>query len=250
MEVIIFTLGLLFGSFYLVLGLRLPKGENVVVKRSHCDNCNTVLKWYQLIPLFSFLIQGGKCTTCKKSISILNPIVELSCGLLFLIGYILYGFSYEYCMYLIISSLMIIVFISDFKYMIINDSPLIISAIMILIVDYFIGGFNLVLSRLLSGIILFITMYLVGFIGTIIFKKEALGGADVKLACLIGLAVGFKLGLCVFILSVFLALPYAIASIYLSKSNEVAYGPFLIGALFIVFIFSEKFILLLNFLGT
>lgn len=250
MEVYIFILGLLFGSFFLVLGIRLPKGENVLTSRSHCDNCNKVLKWYELIPLLSYIFQLGKCKNCKNKISILNPLVELATAILFLIGFKLYGLSYLYGIYLVIVSLMIIVFVSDFIYMIINDSPLIISAVLLLVFNYLIGGFHLFAIRLLSGVLLFVFMYLVGYIGSIVFKKEALGGADIKLAGIIGLAVGFKLGLCVFILSVFLALPYSVASIKLSKTNEVPYGPFLVGALFIVFVFSNKFINLLNFLGT
>ena len=245
MEVYIFILGLLFGSFFLVLGLRLPKNENVLITRSHCDNCKQVLKWYQLIPVISYCFQKGKCSYCNEKISILNPIIELATAVLFLIGFRLYGFSYAYGLYLVITSLMLIVFVSDFKYMIINDSPLIVSAVLIIILAYLIGGFKHVLLRIISGVVLFLFMYLVGKIGSIVFKKEALGGADVKLAGIIGLAVGFELGLCVFILSVFLALPYSVASIELSKTNEVPYGPFLVGALYIVYVFSHKFLLLL-----
>lgn len=70
MNILWFILGTILGSFYLVVATRLPKGEDVVKARSKCDSCGKVLKWYNLIPLISFIIQGGKCSYCKKSISI------------------------------------------------------------------------------------------------------------------------------------------------------------------------------------
>ena len=66
MEILFFILGLLFGSFFLVIGIRLPKGEDALFSRSHCDTCNHTLKWYNLIPIFSYLFQRGKCSYCHK----------------------------------------------------------------------------------------------------------------------------------------------------------------------------------------
>ena len=81
-----------------------------------------------------------------------------------------------------------------------------------------------------------------------LFKKEALGGGDIKLAIVIGIILNLRLGLVAIILSSLLAMPYALGSIMLSKNKEVPYGPFLIGSLGIVFIFIEKFTNLINFL--
>ena len=87
----------------------------------------------------------------------------------------------------------------------------------------------------------FFTMYFIQFLGGKIFHKESLGGGDVKLSFVIGLVLNFRLGLIALILSTFLALPYSIASLYLTKNHEVPYGPFLVGALAIVFVFLDKF---------
>ena len=70
MELLIFVIGIVLGSFYLVVGTRLPLKENIITGRSRCDSCKTVLKWYELIPVVSFVIQRGKCRTCNKKISI------------------------------------------------------------------------------------------------------------------------------------------------------------------------------------
>ena len=101
---------------------------------------------------------------------------------------------------------------------------------------------------ILSGLLLFLLMLLIGIIGKKIFKREALGGGDIKLAILIGIILGFRLGLVSIILSSLIALPYALASLMLNKNKEVPFGPFLIGSMAIVFLFSDKFMNLINFL--
>lgn len=248
MVVFLFVLGLLFGSFYLVLGLRLPKGEDALFSRSHCDKCNHPLKWYNLIPIFSYVFQRGRCSFCHEKISPLNLIVELATGILFAVGYLMYGFSYDYYVYLIIISLMIIIFVSDFTYLIILDSPMFVAYIILtgLKIGYY--GLNHFLISLCNALLLFLVMYFVQYVGAKIFKKESLGGGDVKFTFLIGYILDFRLGLVTLILSTFLALPYAVASIYLTKNHEVPYGPFLVGALTIVFVFLDKFVALLNFI--
>ena len=249
MYIIIFVVGTILGSFYLVLATRLPKNEDIITSRSKCDFCKHKLNWYNLIPLFSYIIQKGKCTFCGKKINSLHFIVELGTGFLFLFSYLLFGISYEFYIGLIISSLLIIIFVSDFKYMIILDSPLIISCVLVIILKYIYFGINNIIISILSGIALLLVMYLVMIIGNKIFKKESLGGGDIKLSFVIGLILNFQLGLVALILSTFLALPYAIATLYLNKSNEFPFGPFLIGALLIVFYNLDKFDLLLKFLS-
>ena len=91
-------------------------------------------------------------------------------------------------------------------------------------------------------------MFIVGLIGKKIFKREALGGGDIKLSFVIGTILGLRLGLISIIFSSLLALPYALASIMLSKNKEVPFGPFLVGSMALVFIFSDKFMSLINLL--
>lgn len=246
MVLLLFILGACLGSFYLVIGKRLPKNENVITGRSRCDHCGKELSWWHLFPVLSYLFLRGKCYYCHKKISPLNLIVELTCGFIFAFSYAYYGVGYEMYMLMIISSLMILIFISDFSYYIILDSPLVIGSILIAICKCYYLGVNSLTASLLSAVGLFLSMYAIKLFGDVLFKRESLGGGDIKFAFVIGMILGFRLGLCALILSTFLALPYSVASLMLKKNNEVPYGPFLASSLFIVFIFSEKFISLLN----
>ena len=250
MILIVFLLGACFGSFYLVVGKRLPKGLNAVNDRSKCDYCGHKLAWYDLIPIFSYVFLVGKCRYCNKKISILNLIIELVMSILFAFAYKYYGISYEMYMFIIVASLMMIIFITDFSYYIILDSPLVVSAVITIILKFYYFNPKEVLISFISGIVLFLSMLLIKFIGDKLFKRESLGGGDIKFAFIIGLVLGYRLGLCALILSTFLALPYSFAALMLKKNNEVPYGPFLASSLFLVFVFADKFLSLLDLIFT
>ena len=246
MGVLIFILGAAFGSFFLVVGTRLPKKEDIVFKRSSCEYCQHVLSWYELIPIFSFLFLKGKCHNCHKKLDKEYIVIEIITSLLFLVGYLYYGLCLEYLVYLISISVAMIIFISDFKYMIILDSPLIVGTILLSVVKYFEVGLIDMLYSYVYGIILFVIMYLIKLFGDIVFKKESLGGGDIKLCFFIGFMLGYPnkgllLGLVSLVFSAFLALPYALTSVYLNKKNELPYGPFLISSSIIILVFIEKF---------
>lgn len=247
MEVLLFIIGACLGSFFLVVGKRLPINEDVLFSRSRCDKCKKVLKWYDLIPIFSYVFLKGKCRYCGEKISPLNLIVEIFMGLFFALGYHFIPIGYNFYAYLVLSSLMMLIFISDFSYYIILDSPLIISSILLFILKFIFFGYKDALISIVSGISLFLVMYLIKIIGDKLFKRESLGGGDIKLAFVIGYALGFRLSLIAIILSSFLALPYSVASLKLQKNNEVPFGPFLVSSLFIVFLFQDKFINILGF---
>lgn len=246
MSIFLFMLGACLGSFYLVVGKRLPLGEKVINDRSMCDSCKHVLGFKDLFPIFSYLFLRGKCRYCKQKISPLNLIMELVCGSAFVFAYLFYGFGCRMFMFLIVFSLMLIIFVSDFLYYIINDSPLVVATFLSLILYFVYYDYKFVLSHLVSGLGLFATMYLIKLFGDFVFKRESLGGGDIKLAFVMGFILGFRLGLCALILSTFLALPYSYASLMLKKNNEVAFGPFLVASLFMVFAFDYKFLDLLN----
>lgn len=252
MGILVFIIGTILGSFYLVVGTRAPKGENVITGRSRCDNCQHPLKWYELIPLLSFIWQRGKCNYCHQKIAIEHLLVEILTGSLFLFGYYYFHLTLNFYIYLAITSVAIIIFISDFKYMVILDSPIIIGSILVLLLQYLEGGFQHMGIHLIYGFVLSLIMFLIKLLGDHLFKRESLGGGDIKLAFLIGITLGFpgiglRMGLISLIFASFLALPYAIANTYLNKKNELPYGPFLIASMIIIFIFSDKFANLLVF---
>jgi len=246
--IVLFMFGAIFGSFFYVVGSRLPKNESILKPRSHCEHCNHTLEWYELIPVLSYVIQLGKCRKCKKRISFTYCLIELVTGILFALAFYLYGFSYEFFVALILFSLLILIFVSDFKYMIILDSPLVISSILILGLKWYYFGLRTMLLALASGVIIFALMFAVLKFGNLVFKRESLGGGDVKLSFVIGIVLGFKLSLVALIFSSFLAFPYAFAVMYLGNKKELPFGPFLVAALVIVFLFMNKFANLIFFL--
>ena len=229
------------GSFYNVLATRLPIGKSIIKPGSHCDACNHKLKWYENIPLISYIIQKGKCKNCGTQISFDVFLSELATGVLFLFSYLYFGISYNFFIMLILSSLCVIIFVSDFKYMIILDSPLIIAGVLVIILKTVYYGYKTIIPTLISGIITFLVMLLVGFIGKKMYKRDALGGVDIKLSFVIGMILGVQVAMVSLIFSTFLALPYALATIVLKKDSEVPFGPFIVASLFIVFLYYDKF---------
>ena len=167
--IVLFMFGAVFGSFFYVVGSRLPKNESILKPGSHCEYCNHALKWYELIPVFSYLFQLGKCRECKKHIPFTYCLIEIVTGLLFAIAFGLYGLSYEFFVAIILFSLLILIFVSDFKYMIILDSPLVIASILILGLKWYYFGFKTFALSLISGILIFGLMFLVLKIGNLVF---------------------------------------------------------------------------------
>lgn len=245
-ELYIFVLGLLFGSFYNVVGLRLPKEESIVFPGSHCPKCGHKLAWHENIPLISYIFLKGKCKSCKCRISVWYPVIELLTAMLFLISYYVFGISSEFFISIVISSLVVIIFVSDVNYMIILDSPLVISSILICIVRLIFSDYKLAISGLFNGLIIFGIMYLIMLLGNFIFKKESLGGGDIKLSFVAGLALGIKLGIFYIILAAFLAFPYAVYVTIRNKENMLPFGPFLAVSLLVIFLNSNFFVLFIN----
>lgn len=245
MIVLLFILGLIMGSFYTVIGLRRPRNESIVKPRSHCEVCNHILKWYELIPVFSWVIQKGKCRECHAKLSVVYPLIELLTACLFVLSYLLYGIEYEFFAMIIISSLLVIIFVSDFKYLVILDGPLFVSSILILLLKYFFFNGKTVFLSFISGIVLFGFMLVIRVVGDHVFKTESLGGGDIKLAGFFGFVLGIRLSFIALILGCFLAFPYAFYYVMAHKEREVPFGPFLITGLLIIFILQS---LILNFI--
>ncbi len=224
---IFFIFGLVFGSFFQVVALRLPEGKSIINPPSHCEKCNKKLKWYELIPVISYLIQLGKCRNCKTHISIKYPIYELLTGILFSLCYIVFGLSVNVIIPITFVSILIIVIISDIEYMIISDEVLICGSILILIETLILNGVFSFLLAIFYGVLCFCFMYLIKWIGDFIFKTESLGGGDIKLFFFFGLVFHIKTAIVIIFLASFIALPYAIITMIRKKDNIVPFGPFL-----------------------
>lgn len=225
--IIIFMFGLVLGSFYNVLGYRLPKKESIVFPSSHCPNCNHQLKFWDLIPVLSYIFLQGKCHYCKKKISIIYPIIELATAILFITSYYIFGFSMDFFIALIFSSICIITISSDIRYMIIEDSVLIVGEILILILTLIKSDIKTTFLVLLNGLISFLIIYIVKLLADHYFKTEAMGGGDVKFMFVVGSLITYKMSFIALCMASFIAFPYAIY-IYLSKKDNILpLGPFL-----------------------
>src|SRR5699024_3265000 len=118
---IFFILGVIFGSFFNVVGLRGPKNIPFIQDQSHCPHCNETLRWYELIPLLSFLWQLGTCKNCQARISPMYPVIELITGILFVYSYFHIGFQIELITAFLFISLLVIITVSDVAYMLIPN---------------------------------------------------------------------------------------------------------------------------------
>lgn len=233
--ILFFIFGTVFGSFFCVVGYRRANKESIITPGSHCQNCKHPLGPFELIPVLSYLIQRGKCKHCKAHISIFYPIVELFTGILFMISYYSFGFSYDLVIALLLSSYFSIVVITDLNYYMIPDEITIFFGICIAITTILKYGLNS-WEYLLNGLIMFIFMYLIMKIGNFIFKQESLGGGDIKLLFVLGMTMPFILSLLGISLACALALPVACYLYFKKNDKAVPFGPFLIGAFLILFL--------------
>ncbi len=247
-SILLFILGSVLGSFYTVLATRLPLKRSIIKPRSHCDNCGHILTVWELIPILSYVILRGKCSKCRQSIDPTSTVVELFLGITFVLAYLYFGFSLNFYLLLIILSLVVIIFVSDFKFMVILDSPLIISALLVIGLKIYYVGMTETIYSICYGLITFAVMYLFKLLGDFLFKKESLGGGDIKLSFLFGLILGWQLGLLTIAVGSFIAFPIALyVTMKKAKNNEIPFGPYLILGLLVVFFFGEailKFIII------
>jgi leader peptidase (prepilin peptidase)/N-methyltransferase len=233
--IIFFIFGIVFGSFFNVVGYRVPKDMSIAYPSSHCPNCKHKLNALDLIPIFSYIFSGGKCRYCKKKIPIFYLVIELLTGLLFVLTYLVFGLSINTIIILLFVSMSIILILSDILYMIIPDSILIVFGVLILIIKIIMG--TNISFMILDILIPFMFMYLLKLFGDKLFKKESLGGGDIKLMLVIGLVIGWELSIFSVVLSSFIALPISIYNLIKKKDHILPYGPYLLlSALICIFL--------------
>ena len=242
--VLIFILGLIVGSFSNVCIYRIPKNESIIYPASHCPKCHSNISPKDNIPLLSYILLKGRCRNCKSKISIQYPIVELLTGLIYLIIYLTYGLSIQSLIYIILSSALIIIAFIDLNEQIVPDVISLPGIVIGFIISFFVPYISFINSALGvvvgGGIIL-----IIGLAGSVIFKKEAMGGGDVKLAAMIGAFLGWRYILISLFLGFFLG---ALAGIILilskikSREDTVPFGPFIVLGSFITLFWGEKII--------
>jgi leader peptidase (prepilin peptidase)/N-methyltransferase len=189
-----------------------------------------------LIPILSYLFLGRKCSSCKVEISPFYAFFEFFTGVLFGLSYLVFGMSLEFLIALVFLSTLVIVIISDYQTMIISDEVLLFGIITISILIFIKGGFDLLLTSMISGFIAFFFMLAIKLFGDYLFKKESMGGGDIKLMFLFGLYFGYEMAFFAIFLSAFIGLPISLVLLKTKKNNIIPYGPFLsLAAIIITF---------------
>ena len=247
--ILFYIFGAIISSFLCVVGIRLPKKENFVKGKSKCDVCNKELKFYELIPIFSYLFLGGRCKKCKNQISILIPICEIIGGLLASISFYRFGFSVELVFALLIASLFLIVLVTDVSYFIIPDEIILVYSVFFLVLQLANGGVRNSLYHLCVAVFLFFVMYLTMLLGEFLFKKESLGGGDVKLLFLFGLVLDPFGGVLTIFLGSIIALPISLIVLVKNKTNMIPFGPFLVLAFFVIYFLHFNLVGFINLLN-
>lgn len=243
-----FVLGAIMGSFYHVVATRLSCDESIIKPGSHCPRCNHFLKWYENIPVISYLIQKGRCNKCASKIPLSYLIVEIITGALFSVCYHSFGLTLEFLVGLIFISSLIIVIVSDIEYMIILDEVLIVSTLLIAVSYVVFLGLEEAAYHIYSGMGAFLVMYSIKILGDKAFKKESLGGGDIKLMFLFGMVLGLPMSICTIFLATFIAFPIALIILFSNKENVIPFGPFLSMAAIIIFISKVGIMDVLEFL--
>lgn len=246
--IIFFILGSIMGSFYHVVATRLSNDESIIFPGSHCPKCNHSLKWYENIPIISYILLQGKCSKCHSKIPISYFIVELMTGLIFAVCYHSFGFSIELLVALVFVSSLITIIISDIEYMIILDEVLVVGTLAIVLIYIFGLGLEQASYHIYAGLGAFIAMYALKIVGDKAFKKESLGGGDIKLMFLFGLVLGFPMSICTMFLATFIAFPVALIILLSSKENIIPFGPFLSMAAIIILVSKLNIMDILNLL--
>ncbi|MFF5993512.1 prepilin peptidase [Lysinibacillus sp. KU-BSD001] len=176
--------GLVFGSFYNVVGLRVPKGESIVTPPSHCTNCSKRLTALELIPVLSYVMQGGKCRGCGVKVSLIYLLTELVTAVLFALSYMVFGLSAELFVALLFVSLLVIINVSDIAYMLIPNKILLFF-FPFLVIGRILSPLEPWWDSLLGASVGFSILLLIAVV-----SKGGMGGGDIKLFFLIGLVLG------------------------------------------------------------
>lgn len=216
--------GFVFGSFFNVVGLRIPKGQSIFWPRSACPLCGHKLQFVELVPVFSYVLQRGRCRVCKEPISPLYPLIELAAAFLFWYAYVSFGLTTNFFIALTFISLLLIIVVSDLTYMIIPDKVLFFFLFLFLI-GRTVHPLEPWWDTLAGGAAGFFVLLLIA-----LASRGGMGGGDVKLFAVIGFFGGLKKVLVIFFLSCALGAVCGIVLLMfhiIKKRKPMPFGPFI-----------------------
>ncbi len=240
--VIVLIFGLLIGSFLNVCIYRIPKKENITTTRSHCMACGNVIKWYDLVPVISYLLLRGKCRNCGAKLSIQYPVIELLNGILYCIVLAIMGPGIQSVVMMALTSALIVIAVIDWRtYEIPFGLNVFIAVLGVAVIvcklanDDFTGIIdNLIGAVSVSGFLLL--LYLVT-------KGRGIGGGDIKLMAAAGLFLGWKSTILAFVIGCIAGSVIHLIRMKLSDEDHVlAFGPYLAFGIFVAGLWGERIV--------
>lgn len=234
-----FIYGLVFGSFFNVVGLRVPKGESIVRPPSHCTVCDRNLTVKDLVPVFSYVFLKGKCRGCGTKIHWVYPVMELATGLLFAFAYYQLGFTLELVVALLFISLLVIITVSDIAYMLIPDKILLFFLIPLIVLRVF-EPLSPWWDSIVGAVVGFGVLFLIAIV-----SKGGMGGGDIKLFFVIGLVLGWVPTLLTLFLASIIGTVIGVISLRRTKQGRktpIPFGPSIAIAAIIAYFYGESLV--------
>lgn len=232
---LIFLYGIVIGSFLNVCIYRIPKKENIATERSHCMSCGTQLKWYDLVPLFSWLFLRGKCRYCKTKLSIQYPLVEFINGVGYVLIFAVNGFNFVSILYCLCTSALLALSVIDWRTF---EIPVAFNIFIFLLgIVRVICDFDNVWSYIIgmvsvSGFLLLLFVLTAG---------RGIGGGDIKLMAAAGLLLGWKAIVAAFFVGCVLgSIIHIMLMIFFKKDRTLAFGPYLSMGIFFAMFYGEN----------
>ena len=235
--ILTFIFGTIIGSFLNVLIYRVPKHEDFIFEHSHCMSCGTALKWYDLIPIVSYVMLKGKCRCCKAAVSKQYPIIEGLCGLLWVSITMKYGFGPLGLIYCLLTSALLALSVIDFRTMEIPVG-----------FNYFILALGIIVAfndrlNLAIHVIGFFAISVPLFALYLVSKGAAIGGGDIKLMATAGLLLGWQNIILAFFAGCILgAVIHLLRMKFFNAGRTLAMGPYLAAGIFLASLFGEELI--------
>lgn len=247
MLILVFVYGLLIGSFLNVCIYRIPREESISFPPSHCTGCDSKIKFYDLIPVISYIFLRGRCRHCKSKISIKYPVIELITALLFISVVYSYGLTIISIKYLIMISFLIVISLIDFETQDVygvTTYPCIVIGVLFVLVEKFYLNENII--SYFTGLLVAVIV-----IGLIVVITKGMGEGDIEIAAICGIYLGFQNTLSTLFFAFVIGGIFGVVLLVLrnkKRKDEIAFGPFLfVGALISMFYGNQIIELYLNY---
>jgi leader peptidase (prepilin peptidase)/N-methyltransferase len=241
---VLFVFGAILGSFLNVIIYRVPRGESVVRPPSACPACGTRIRFWDNIPLLSYVLLRGRCRDCQARISPRYFIVELAAAVIPLVLYLRFGLGRELAIYWPLSYVLLVLSFVDLDYRILPDKVTLPGIAVGLIVAP-LSGLTAFPASLIGALAGGGALYLIAIAGTAVFGKESMGGGDIKLAAMLGAFLGWQ-AVIVFLFIAFLvgaAVGVAVLAARRSDGDHtVPFGPFIALGAFVTMVWGDAIV--------